>query len=190
MSQPKVRLQGAFSMEDVEFHGHKRHVLHASDSAGLLIYLKDRNAIVLVRQQRAPMVSAENPDGVITELLAGRFDKYETPLQLLAREASEEAGITIDPSQIEILNFGQPLALSAGILDELCWLGYVEISDDQIDPTSKLFGLHDEGEYIDRIVIPVENLEFLVCEDARVYGAIQWFLRRRLEKNLVILCAR
>ncbi|MFA6042177.1 MAG: NUDIX hydrolase [Patescibacteria group bacterium] len=187
MVQPKVRPQGSFALETVDINGRNWSVLHASDSAGLLVFLKDRNAIVLVRQQRAPMVSAHNPEGSITELLAGRFDKDETPIQLLVREASEEAGIAIDASQIKVLNFGHPLALSAGIIDELCWIGYVEISDDQIDPSGKLYGLHEEGEFIDRIMIPVEQLESLVCEDARVFGMIQWFLRWQMEHRLQAL---
>lgn len=182
--QPQVKKAGDFSLHTVTTFGHERKVLQCSDSACLLIYLKDQDKIVLVRQQREAMVRLGNPEGQITELVAGRFDRVESVPELMAREASEEAGTKIRPEDIELVNYGFPMALSSGILTELSWLGYVEISDDQIDPSSKLYGLHEEGEVITRISIPVADVPNYVCQGTRVFGMIQWFLRRRLQQQL------
>jgi 8-oxo-dGTP pyrophosphatase MutT (NUDIX family) len=182
--KPKVRSQGNFTLEDVNFFGRDRLVLRCSDSACLLIHLVDQGKLVLVRQPRESMIVNGFPGGHITELTAGRFDREEDVKTLLAREASEEAGTTITPEQIELVNFGSPVALSAGILDEMSWMGYVEITNDQIDPTSKLYGLAEEGESIERFFLPVSGLNLYVCEDARTFGMLQWFKNRLLEQKI------
>lgn len=172
-----------FVLETVTTDGHERRFLRTSDSANVLIYLRDRQQLLLVSQCREAMVRPGNAGGRITESTAGRFDRDETVCQLLAREASEEVGVTIDSNSIALLNDGAPLALSAGCLTEHAWLGYVEITDDQLEQAEREFGLAEEGERITRIFLPVSELEHYVCEDVRVFAMVQWFLRNKFEKR-------
>lgn len=73
------------------------------------------------------------------------------------------------------------MALSAGVITERCYLGYVEVKPHQIEEKERLFGV-DDGESIRRIFVAVDDLENYVCEDMRVFALIQYLLRK-LEKE-------
>ncbi|MEK7570379.1 MAG: NUDIX domain-containing protein [Patescibacteria group bacterium] len=175
--------QQSFTLEIVVTDGHERRFLRTSDSANVLIYLRDRQQILLVSQCREAMVRPGNANGRITESTAGRFDRDESVRQLLAHEAGEEVGVTIDPNSITLLNQCTALALSAGCLTERAWLGYVEITNDQLEQAERAFGLAEEGERITRVFLPVSELENYVCEDVRVFALLQWFLRNKVDKR-------
>ncbi|MFA6588603.1 MAG: NUDIX domain-containing protein [Patescibacteria group bacterium] len=163
--------------------GRIRKVFQTSDSANVLIYIADKDQILLVRQQREAMARVGNPKGWIIESVAGRFDRKESVRRLLAREASEEVGGTIRPKDIVLLNNGAPLALSAGCLVEKAWLGYIAITSDQLEKTDRQYGLKEEGESITRVFLPVSGLENFTCEDVRVFALLQWFLRKIIGKR-------
>ncbi len=170
-----------FVLRTIQSRGHAWQYLETSDSANVLIYITDKDQVLLVRQQRDAMVRNDNPEGWITESVAGRFDREETVRQLLAREASEEVGGTIHPDAIVLLNNGAPLALSAGCLVERAWLGFVEVTSDQLEKTDRQYGLAAEGERITRIFLPAREVESYVCEDVRVFALLQWFLRMKVD---------
>jgi hypothetical protein len=173
-----------FVLREVSPFGRPQTIFETSDSACVLVNITDKQQIMLVRQKREAMVRPTNPDGIITECLAGRFDKDETPSQLIHRESAEEAGISVKIENIEPLNQGYPMALSAGCLTELSYLMYVEITSNQMEEVERTFGLADEGEEIIRVFISYGRLETFVCEDARVFGMIQWFKNRLLEQKI------
>lgn len=170
-----------FTLRTIQSRGHAWQFLETSDSATILIYITDRDQILLVRQRRDAMVCDDNPEGWITESMGGRFDREENVRELLAREASEEVGGTIDPSTIVLLNDGAPMALSAGCLVERAWLGYVEITSSQLENADREYGLAEEGERITRIFLPAREVESYVCEDVRVFALLQWFLRMNID---------
>ncbi len=170
-----------FTLTTIIHNGHPWQYLETSDSATVLIYIRDKDEVLLVRQQRDAMVCDDNPEGWITESMGGRFDREESVRELLAREASEEVGGVIDPQAITLLNYGAPLALSAGCLVERAWLGYVEITSSQLENADREYGLAEEGERITRIFLPVRDVESYVCEDVRVFALLQWFLRMNID---------
>lgn len=163
--------------------GRTRKIFQTSDSANILVHLTDAEQILLIRQRREAMIRDDNPEGQIVEMVAGRFDRDESVCQLLARELSEEAGGTINPDDIELLNSGAPLALSAGCLVERAWLGYITITSDQLEKTDRQYGLKEEGESITRVFLPVSELKDYICEDLRVFAILQWFLRKKVDKQ-------
>lgn len=112
-------------------------VLRASDSVVGLLIDETNDRVLLVRQLRAPMVREDNLDGAITELTAGRFDVKLGPKALLVKEAREEAGVTLTEEEIELVNLGEPMALSAGILTERCFGGFAIIHPDRIDESNE-----------------------------------------------------
>lgn len=172
-----------FVLETVVTDGHERRFLRTSDSANILIFIRDQQKLLLVSQKREAMVCPDNPRGIIIESVAGRFDREETVRQLLAREAGEEVGGTIDPDAIELLNQGAPLALSAGCLTEHAWLGYVEIDSAQLEQTERTYGVAEEGEHIQRIFFGIESLDDYVYSDVRVFAMLQWFIRNKMDKR-------
>ena len=145
-------------------------------SVGFLIYHRGQDSIILVEQNRPAMICETCPEGLIEEVPAGRCDRPESPREVIAREASEEVGAEIYPDQIVLLNGGEPLAMSPGILEEMMYLGYVKIEPEQL-AEDRLFGLPEEGEFITRKLIPVSVLYELQFQDMKTFALVQWFLR-------------
>lgn len=147
-------------------------------SVGFLIYVPERDSVILVGQNRTAMISDSNPNGYVVEVPAGRCDRPESVKATIAREASEEVGAMVEEDQIVLLNDGVPLAMSPGILDELMYLAYIELDEGQLSPDRK-FGLADEGEVIDRMLVPTQKACDTVCVDMKT-KALLWYLRVRI----------
>ncbi len=175
--------KGYFTLELLERdNGIKREILRAKDAVSLLIYVPELQLIVVVRQRREALVGKLNPDGLTVELIAGRLDKKGKSIrEIAAEEAMEEAGIKILPEQIELLNFGQPVASSSGLSDETVYLAYTEITPDQIVSEGPFFGNSAEGEFTMREFIRTDELPRKTWTNAQTYAQIQWFLNNKLK---------
>lgn len=153
-------------------------VVRTSDSCSGLLYHRVRDCVLLVRQNRAPMIRDDNPDGEIVELPAGRFDRAVGPRALFVAEAKEEAGANLAEDDVELLNDGRPLAPSPGVLTERCYLAFAEIREEHLDD-GDTFGLATEHEVTTRVWTPVQDFLRGPHEDLRVYT-----LARELECRL------
>jgi len=170
--------EGYFRVEIIETRFGEREVIRSTGSASILLYNRSKRYIVLIRQPRVSLMTAKNPEGLITETVAGSFDCGLGVKSLLVKEVQQEAGITIIEDAIELLNHGKPLAVSAGMTDDVCYLAFAEIDDDQVDPDDRVFGLATEGERIQRLMVSTDELLDYVCEDMRAYCLIQHLLWR------------
>ena len=160
--------------------GHNTVVVRATDSVAGLLYDVRKERALLVRQPRATMIRDNNPQGMILECVAGRFDVDLGPKALLVKEAFEEAGVVITEDDVELLNNGVPMALSAGVLTERAYLGFAEIETDKlVGDDDDVFGAEGEGETIQHVWIPVDILFNSTFEDVRVM-ALVLYLRLRL----------
>lgn len=161
-------------------------VVRASDSVVGLLVDETNQRVLLVRQRRAPMVRHDNPDGAIVELVAGRFDVKLGPKALLVKEALEEAGVTITQDDVKLVNDGQPMALSAGVLTERCWGAIAFIRPDQIAQGDESYGVAQEGESIVRVWMPIKQFIDLETQhdDWRVWAMAQFLARRDAETDL------
>jgi len=173
--------KGGFTMVDRLKSGRKRatEVVRTKPgrySVAFLIYVPKKDCVILVEQDRSAMIMDDNPTGTIEEVPAGRIERLETPAVVIAREASEEVGAAITVGQVRMLNAGQPLAVSPGVLDEMMYLGYVKLRAGQLSP-DRVFGLPSEGERIYRRLVRVEHLPFKDYEDLKTFALVQWFLR-------------
>lgn len=156
--------------------GHNRfEVVEASDSVCALFYLKDQDKVLLVRQPRVAMIAENNPQGFITELVAGRFDVNLSPKALVVKEAAEEIGAKISEADVHLLNNGQPVAVSSGMTNEKAYLAFVEITSDMIESGERTFGLVEEGEQIQRVWHDVTDFMNNTYEDLRVFALCHWF---------------
>jgi 8-oxo-dGTP pyrophosphatase MutT (NUDIX family) len=157
-------------------------VVRASDSIAGLLYDRVNDRVLLVRQCRAAMVRDNNPTGQIVELVAGRFDVNLDPRSLLVKEAWEEAGVTIKVDDVVLLNGGQPLALSTGVLTERSYLAFAEIRSEQMVP-GEVFGAPEEGEMITRFWMPAEDFISANHEDLRVWALAQFLAKHRTKRS-------
>ncbi|MEQ8248544.1 MAG: NUDIX domain-containing protein [Alphaproteobacteria bacterium] len=101
--------QGYFDLEEVAFKhttvdggmspAINRLVLNVGEVAAGLLIDRHRRRVVLVEQFRLPALDRDG--GWLTEVVAGRVDPGETPVDAFRRETLEEAGYEIaDPVQI------------------------------------------------------------------------------------------
>jgi len=170
--------KGFYTFEIHETPSGKREVLRTSNVVDVLIYEPEKRRILLVRQPRLSMITEDNPEGMITEVVAGRLiDGLGVKAQIV-KEIFEEVGVKIFEDDVELLNNGRPVAVSAGAMDEMAYLAYVEIKAQDMEQEERIFGVSEEGEKITRVFVDIDDLENYICEDARTFALIQWFLRR------------
>lgn len=174
----KVVHDGFCKVEVLETEHGQREVVHCTHAVSVLIHDITNDRVLLVRQFRPALVGSEiSPDGIIVETVAGRFDVDLGPKALIIKEAEEEAGITIREDQIELLNDGKPMSISAGLLTSLAYLAIARVTADQIDPNERIFGAPEEGEQIERVWVPVNELETIGFECTRAFALAQYLLR-------------
>jgi len=161
----------------VERHIHTGFtIVRSSDAVAVLILIKNRG-ILLIEQCRPALISNENPNGILIEAVAGRFDVTLSPIELIKKEVEEEVGGIIRDNQILFLNDGIPLAVSAGINTEKIYLAYAEIEESQIEQTERIFGHAEEGEKIKRLFISIDEFKKMKFNDMKTFALSQWFLR-------------
>jgi len=82
-------------------------IVEASDSVAILIYNKDSDSFVCVKQFRPPVyVRDKNTNGVTLELCAGILDKNISLEQTASEEILEECGFKVEPKElIKITSF-------------------------------------------------------------------------------------
>ena len=172
----KILHDGFVRVERDEATGHE--IVVATDSVAVFIYDRRSRQVVLLSQSRQPVVREDNPEGVITEVVAGRFDKEIGVKGLVIQEVREETGLTIGEEDVQILNNGVPLALSPGILTERTYVVLVEREFDGEDMvnTERVFGVVGEGEKITRRIIPLADLMGMTFEDMKTWALFQYFL--------------
>jgi UDP-sugar diphosphatase len=75
-------------------------LVRAHDSIAILIYNKDKDAFILVRQFR-PAIYLNNHDGYTYELCAGIIDKDKTIEEIASEEIREETGYDIPCGKLQ-----------------------------------------------------------------------------------------
>ncbi len=172
----EVLYQGYFTLCRITYpDGHIREVLEARDSVAALVYVADRDEVLLVEQTRVPAHSATNPHGQIVELVAGRIDKSLSLDEILLEELIEELGVTATADNIQWMNQREPVTLSAGTITEKAYVAYVEVNSSQVDSEDRIYGLAEANERITRRWISREDFLTMVCSDLRVLYMQAWF---------------
>jgi len=164
---------------------HTNEIVRATDSVTVLLRDIERDRVLLVKQRRVAMCTDENPEGWLTELVAGRFDVDLGPIDLVIKEAQEEAGVTLKREDVRLLNQGEPLALSAGILTERAYLAYATFVPDQLSgDDTDTFGVQTEGEAITRVWMSTNAFLLLYTpEDLRVFALQQYLLAQTSSRS-------
>jgi len=148
-------------------------VVKAHDSVAILIYHKEHNSFVLVKQFR-PAVYMKNKNGLTVELCAGIVDKDLSLVEIASEEITEECGYLVPIEQIERLT---EVNSAVGFAGSKQTLFYAEV--DESMHVSEGGGI--DTELIEVVEIPTDKVrEFIYDETiAKTTGllfALMWWL--------------
>lgn len=172
ISNEKLVYKGKLKIEEADIHSgkktFKRERVKREDAVAVLILNTDSNKVVLTRQFRYPIAEKTNED--ILEIVAGKMDAGEEPLQTAIRETEEETGYRVRKEHLKLLLscFSSP-----GYSSELFYVFYATVTDS--DKISKGGGLEAENEDITLVEMDLDKFTSLVrdgaIKDAKTYIA-------------------
>jgi len=162
------RFDGAMS-EEV-----RRLNLMRGDAVAAVVYHRERESLLLVRQFRFPTV--DKGSGWLTELVAGILAPGEEPESAMRREIEEEMGFRANDLEPICKFFASP-----GGSDERLFLYYTEVGE--ADRIGTGGGLDAEGEDIVTESLSVSEVEAYLgrseMQDAKTHIGLSWFLRHK-----------
>jgi UDP-sugar diphosphatase len=148
------------------------------DSVAILLWHRDKDAFVLVKQLRATVLNKNKKDGMMYELCAGIVDKNATNAQIAKEEILEECGYDVPVKKLEKIS---SFYTSVGISGTHQTLYYAEVNDNM--------KVHDGGgledEEIEVIYVPThESKSFMFDESYKkttgVMLSFYWFFENKL----------
>jgi len=152
-----TRKTAKVELRDGSHHTFVRHVLETGPATSILPYFFDEKTkkwhVVMVNQYRPAVdyVSLEAPGGLLEE---GSDVRKE-----MARELLEEAGVSVNPKSIRIVDVQH---LAASFCDQVVYLGIVDL---RIKDKKKLIesikiqnGSVGESEFTEVVVLPLDRL--------------------------------
>lgn len=151
-------------------------VVQAHDSVAILIYHRDKEAFVLVKQFR-PAVYMNNNDGMTVELCAGIIDKQLSWEQIAQEEIEEECGYKVPLAEIEKIT---SFHTSVGFAGSKQALYYVEV--DASMKVSEGGGVDDEQ--IEVLYLSTQEAEAFIYDEtvAKTPGimfAFMWWFGKK-----------
>lgn len=153
----------------------RRLTVERGDAACVLVYNRDIDRLVLVKQFRYPMVRHQK--GWFLEIAAGKVDEGESPEEAARRELREELGYEAD----EIIPIGS-FSSSCGGSSEMNFVYFAEVG--HANRVEEGGGIEEEG--IFRIELsPAEAISMLdrgEIQDGKAVVALHWFAR--FKRNL------
>jgi len=151
-------------------------IVQAHDSVAVLIYHREFNSFILVKQFR-PAVYVNNRDGMSIELCAGIVDKDMSLAQIAQEEIEEECGYAVSLENIQKIT---SFYTSVGFAGSRQTLYYAEVESAM--KVSEGGGI--DNEVIEVIELPVDEAEGLIYDEsiAKTPGlmfAFMWWMKRR-----------
>ena len=179
----KLRIDEYFKVEEVkvefDYHNGKdtaraqRFNLIRGNAVSALLYHKEKDAVLLVKQFRFSTAEAGYP--WLLEIPAGLTDHDELPVTAIKRELIEETGYKVDHIE-EVSRF----FVAPGCTDEEIILYYGEI--DESDKVAPGGGLSSELEDIEIIFLPLTDLAKYISSgrihDAKSIISFYWLLEK------------
>ncbi len=150
-------------------------IVEAHDSVAILIYHRQKDAFVLVKQFR-PAVYLNNNDGMTVELCAGIVDKKLSLLEIAKEEIEEECGFDVPLEKIEEIT---SFHTSVGFAGSKQTLYYAEV-DEQMK-VSEGGGVDDEE--IEVIYLPTAEAHSFIYNETiaktpSIMFAFLWYFDR------------
>ena len=148
-------------------------VVQAHDSVAILLYHKEKESFILVKQFR-PAVYVNNQKGMSVELCAGIVDKELTLQQIAQEEIEEECGYAVPLEKIKKIT---SFYTSVGFAGSKQMLYYAEVSEKM--KVSDGGGV--DGELIETVMLPIQEAKkFIFDEDivktpGLMFAFMWWF---------------
>ena len=148
------------------------------DSVSILLWHKEKDSFVIVKQLRPAVLNSTKDDGTMYELCAGIIDKDLTDAEIAREEILEECGFDVPLKNLQKVS---TFYTSVGISGASQTLYYAQIDDTmKIDEGG---GLHEEE--IEVIYIPTKDAKaFMFNENYKktpgMIMAFYWFFDNRL----------
>ena len=147
------------------------------DSVAILLYHKEKDAFILVKQLRVTVLNKNPKNGYMYELCAGIVDKNCSLKQIAKEEILEECGYDVPVENLEKIS---SFYTSVGISGTYQTLYYAELSEDM--KVNEGGGLEEEE--IEVITLPLSQAkEFMFDESYQkttgVSLAFYWFFDKR-----------
>jgi nudix-type nucleoside diphosphatase (YffH/AdpP family) len=147
------------------------------NSVSTLLWHREQDTFVLVKQLRPAILNADGNDGYTYELCAGIIDKHASDEQIAKEEILEECGYDVPVENLERVSKFYP---AVGITGAYQKLYYAEL--DESMKVNEGGGLHEEE--IEVIYLPVkEAKQFLFDENAKkapgLMFAFYWFFENK-----------
>ena len=154
-------------------------IVQAHDSVAILIYHRDKDAFILVKQFR-PAVYMNNQEGITLELCAGIVDKDLPLVQIAKEEIEEECGYCVSTESIEKIT---SFHTSVGFAGSKQVLYYAEITESM--KVSEGGGIDDEE--IEVITLETAKAKALVYDEsiAKTPGlmfAFMWWFEKKSKR--------
>lgn len=180
------KYQGFFALDEFQFR-HKlyrggysevltREVFERGDAVAVLPYDAITDAVVLIEQFRPGALRSEHGPWQL-ELIAGMFANNELPLDVLIREAKEEANLIISPTKVtKIMDY----LSSSGGTSECIHLYCANVDSRNL---CGVYGLETEGE--DILVHVISRQEALtLLNDGKITNAATIIALQWLQLNI------
>lgn len=156
----------------------RRYSFEKNDAVAALIYHREKDAVLLVRQHRYPPM--KHGLGWLVEVVAGGVNEGESPDQAIRREIEEEAGY-----RVQACTPIHDMYVSPGVFSERIKLYMAEVSgEDRINGGG---GADDEDEDIELVWIRGEDVEGWLARnrvlDAKTIVALYHFLHQFRNKT-------
>ena len=150
-------------------------VVKSHDSVAILIYHKEKEAFILVKQFRPP-VYRHDEIGMSTELCAGIIDKELSIEQIAIEEIDEECGFKVSLEKLERIT---KVSSSVGTSGTSQTIFYAEVYESM--RISKGGGIDDE--MIEVIELPISEAKTFMFDESEVKTtglmfAFMWWFKR------------
>lgn len=135
-----------FKLSNETWVTQSREVYNRGDGAGILLYNKEKQTVILTKQFRMPAYMNDNTDGMLVEICAGMLDK-DNPEACIIRETEEEVGYRLEKVKKVFEAYSSP-----GVMTEKMHFFVGEYTDAM--KVSSGGGLDSEHEDIEVLEIP------------------------------------
>ncbi|WP_298553946.1 NUDIX domain-containing protein [uncultured Algibacter sp.] len=143
------RVNFDYLMPNGKWVNQMREVYDRGDGAGILLYNKEKQTVILTKQFRMPTYLNDNKDGMLVEVAAGMLDK-DNPEACIIRETEEEVGYRLKSVKKIYEAYSSP-----GVMTEKMHFFIGEYTDGM--KVNEGGGLDNEGEDIEVLEIPFKE---------------------------------
>ncbi len=168
-----------YLMKNGNWVNQMREVYDRGDGAGILLYNKEKQTVILTKQFRMPTYMNDNEDGFLIEVCAGLLDK-DNPEACIIRETEEEVGYRLKKVKKVYEAYSSP-----GVMTEKMHFFIGEYTDDM--KVNDGGGLDSEHEDIEVLELPfevaIEMLNTGQIEDTRTIVLLQYAIIHKLLDN-------